>query len=204
MRILRSDTLVFVICAFVSVFKCILSFSDLSNKENNMDHKSMNSSDSHKMETYFKQIYPNADDVLVQCKALRSQRYFSDGNCYSTKPIIEDVCVGSCVPMKELQVQWWSEFVKYWSNNKQKEYRCVNDKVKRKKIQLICKDGTIRTRTVKVVKSCKCKIVNKKRKNRRGRRRNRKNRSKSKRHLRNRNKIRRNRRRLFQYNNMKT
>lgn len=142
------------------------------------------------------------DDVPVQCKILRSQKHFSDGDCYSSKPIIEDVCVGSCVPKKELNLPWWSDFVKYWSNHKQKDYRCVNDKVKRKKIQLICPDSSVRTYTVKVVKSCKCKIVNKKRKkNRRGRRRNRK----SKRHLNNRNRVRRrNRRRLFQYNNKKT
>lgn len=145
-----------------------------------------------------------SDEIPVECKRLRSKKYFSDGHCYSSKPIIEDVCVGSCVPVKpvkDLNVPWWSKFVQYWSDHKQKEYRCVKDKVKRKKIQLICEnDGSVRTYTVKVVKSCKCKIVNKKRKNRRGRRRNRK----SKRHLNNRNRNRRNRRRLFQSENMNT
>lgn len=145
------------------------------------------------------------DKVPVGCKKLRSKRYFSDGDCYSAKPIIEEVCVGSCVPVKEFDFPWWPDFVNYWSDNKQKEHRCVNDKVRRKKIQLICRDGSLRTYTVKVVKSCKCKIVNKKRKNRRGRRRNRKN----KRHInnknrnRNRNRNRRNKGR-FEFKNMNT
>lgn len=70
MRILRLDTVVFVICAFVSVFKCIFSFSDLSSKDSNnidaMDHNSLNSTERNKTEKYFKQIYPNAGKGIIK------------------------------------------------------------------------------------------------------------------------------------------
>uniref|UniRef100_A0A8W8NK97 Uncharacterized protein n=1 Tax=Magallana gigas TaxID=29159 RepID=A0A8W8NK97_MAGGI len=88
-----------------------------------MDHNSLNSAQRNFTENDFKQFYSDADKVPVGCKKLRSKRYFSDGDCYSAKPIIEEVCVGSCVPVKEFDFPWWPDFVNYWSDNKQKEHR---------------------------------------------------------------------------------
>lgn len=68
MRILRSDTLVIVICAFVSVFPCIFSFSDISNKDSTnltMEHNSR-AERKNTTDNYFKEIYPNAGKSLIR------------------------------------------------------------------------------------------------------------------------------------------
>ncbi|XP_071103946.1 sclerostin domain-containing protein 1-like [Haliotis cracherodii] len=95
------------------------------------------------------------DDIQVGCRQLRAKRYISDGFCTSTKPINEVVCAGNCLPIRQLP--WYSEFVKYWSNDKLREWECEEDMVRRKKVRLLCQDKTYRTYKIKVVKSCKCK-----------------------------------------------
>ena len=49
-------------------------------------------------------------DVNVECQALRSKRYLSDGFCTSLRPVEDVVCTGSCLPIRELP--WYAEFVK--------------------------------------------------------------------------------------------
>lgn len=70
MRRLRFDSLVFVICAFVSVFQCIFSFSDISIKDSNnlnaMDHNSLNSAQRNFTENDFKQFYSDAGKILIR------------------------------------------------------------------------------------------------------------------------------------------
>ena len=89
------------------------------------------------------------------CKELRSKRYISDGFCTSIKPITEVVCTGHCLPVQELP--WYAEFIKVWATTKVLEWRCVEDLVKRKRVNLMCENGESRTYRIKVVKSCKCK-----------------------------------------------
>ncbi|KAG8230705.1 hypothetical protein J437_LFUL009849 [Ladona fulva] len=53
------------------------------------------------------------------------------------------------------------------------EWRCVEDAVRRRRVRLICRDGTRRTYHVKLVKSCKCVQRRRQRRRRRGRRKGR-------------------------------
>ncbi|XP_071484080.1 uncharacterized protein [Diadema antillarum] len=93
--------------------------------------------------------------LQVHCVELRSKRYISDGFCTSPRPITEVVCAGSCIP--ESYHDWYYEHVKVWSNDKRKEWRCVNDNVRQKKVRLICDNNQVRTYRIKTVRSCKCK-----------------------------------------------
>ena len=67
------------------------------------------------------------------------------------------VCAGHCLPIKEQNLPWWSEFTKFWAKPKFKEWRCVEAVTKLKKVQLMCENGEVRTYKIKVVKSCRCK-----------------------------------------------
>ncbi|KAK3597269.1 hypothetical protein CHS0354_005029 [Potamilus streckersoni] len=99
------------------------------------------------------------DNIQIGCKELRAKRYISDGYCTSIKPIREVVCAGQCYPIKEQNLPWWTEFTKYWSKNKLKEWRCEEAVTRRKNVQLICGNGEVRTyKKIKVVKSCRCKF----------------------------------------------
>ena len=51
----------------------------------------------------------------------------------------------------------YAEFVKVMSRNKLRNWTCVDDVVRRKKIRLLCRDGSFRSYKIRVVKSCKCK-----------------------------------------------
>ena len=106
-------------------------------------------------------IFFLSDDVQIGCTELRAKRFISDGFCTSIKPIKEVVCAGHCLPIKEQNLPWWSEFTKVWAKPKLKEWRCVEAVTKLKKVQLMCENGEIRTYKIKVVKSCRCKNFDK-------------------------------------------
>lgn len=91
----------------------------------------------------------------VHCVELRSKRYISDGFCTSTRPITEVVCAGSCIP--EDQTPWYADHIKVYGNKKRKEWRCVNDNVRQKKVTLLCDNNQTRTYRIKTVRTCKCK-----------------------------------------------
>ena len=93
--------------------------------------------------------------MQVGCKELRSKRYISDGFCTSVKPVTEVVCTGHCLPIRELP--WYAEFIKVWARTKLLEWRCVDDVIRRRRVQLLCENGETRSYKIKVVKSCKCK-----------------------------------------------
>ncbi|CAL1533747.1 unnamed protein product [Lymnaea stagnalis] len=99
-------------------------------------------------------------DIQVGCRELTARRYISDGFCTSDKPIIEVVCTGNCLPVKNLP--WYAEFVKTVAKKKIKEWQCVEDLVQKKRVTLVCQDGSDKQYTIKVVKSCKCKKLVKK------------------------------------------
>lgn len=98
---------------------------------------------------------PYGDDIQMGCKELRSKKYISDGPCTSIKPVMEMICAGYCLPIDKLP--WYAEFVKYWARTKILEWRCVEERIRRKDVQLLCEDGSIRHYNIKVVKSCTCK-----------------------------------------------
>ncbi|GFS23403.1 sclerostin domain-containing protein 1 [Elysia marginata] len=82
------------------------------------------------------------------------------------------------------------------ARNKLKEWECVEDFTRRKRVRLLCQDGSLRTYRIKVVKSCRCERIGS-RGNRtspsKRRRKGKKRRRKSK-NLKNRDKKKRNRR----------
>lgn len=122
-----------------------------------------NETDSMSSKQDFKHRYAEfwPDDVQIGCTELRAKRFISDGFCTSIKPIKEVVCAGHCLPIKEQNLPWWSEFTKIWAKPKLKEWRCVEAVTKLKKVQLMCENGEIRTYKIKVVKSCRCKNFDK-------------------------------------------
>ncbi|XP_070175135.1 fragile X messenger ribonucleoprotein 1 homolog [Littorina saxatilis] len=101
-----------------------------------------------------------SEDIQVGCQELRAKRYISDGYCTSIKPIKEVVCAGNCLPIRDLP--WYAEFVKVWARKKMREWQCEEDIVKRKRVNLLCRNGSTRQYRIKVVKSCKCKQMNRK------------------------------------------
>ena len=103
---------------------------------------------------------PIADDLQMGCTELRSKRYISDGFCTSIKPITEVVCAGECLPLDNGQLPFYARYLKVWSREKTKEYRCVNDVVRQKRVHLICDNNERRTYRIRTVRSCKCKRYN--------------------------------------------
>lgn len=176
--------LLVLLCAVINTFEAVLP---RSLKEYNQSEAFSNSSVAFNATTEHTVEFP--DDVQVRCKPLRAKRYLSDGHCTSVKPIREVVCVGQCLPLKEQNLPWWTEFIN--AGNKLKEWRCVEDVIKRRRVRLFCKNGQIRTYRIKVVKSCKCEEF-KRQNNRTNTRKRRKNRQRKRdrrrRHRRNRNK----------------
>lgn len=100
------------------------------------------------------------DDLQMGCTELRSKRYISDGFCTSIKPITEVVCAGECLPLDNGQLPFYARYLKVWSREKTKEYRCVNDVVRQKRVHLICDNNERRTYRIRTVRSCKCKRYN--------------------------------------------
>lgn len=96
-----------------------------------------------------------AADVAIECKALRSKRYITDGFCTSLKPVEDMVCTGNCLPISDLP--WYAEFLKVWSRTKTLQYRCVDDIVRYKRVTFVCDSGETRSYKIRVVRSCKCK-----------------------------------------------
>lgn len=103
----------------------------------------------------FQILHPKLPDVAIECIALRSKRYISDGFCTSLKPVSDVVCTGSCLPIRDLP--WYAEFIKVWSRQKTLQYRCVDDLVRVRKVTFVCQNGETRTYDIRVVRSCKCK-----------------------------------------------
>ncbi|XP_023707199.1 sclerostin domain-containing protein 1 [Cryptotermes secundus] len=120
------------------------------------------------------------------CHELRSKRYISDGLCTTPKPINEVVCADWCImPPGQMPGQQSPTFMskidwREWATRqKQKKtssvmpspflmgndtiatlmpqkWRCVDGTAKKRRVTLICKDGSRRIYRVKVVKRCKC------------------------------------------------
>lgn len=120
------------------------------------------------------------------CHELRSKRYISDGLCTTPKPINEVICAGWCMmPPGQIPGQQSPTFMSkiHWqewaTRQKQKKsgsaiptpflisndtlatllpqtWRCTDGASKKRRVTLICKDGSRRVYRVKVVRRCKC------------------------------------------------
>lgn len=93
------------------------------------------------------------------CYGIKIRRYVSNGFCTSRKAIRDTICEGRCLPMDELP--WFPQLSKVISRKK-REWRCVPDYVKRRKVTVFCNDGTKRRYRIPVVRTCKCKRYTKK------------------------------------------
>lgn len=95
-----------------------------------------------------------SDILNLGCAGIRIRRYVSNGFCTSRRPIRDTICDGECVAMDELP--WFPDYSKIISRHK-REWRCVADETRSKKVTVHCNDGTKRRYEVRVVRSCKCK-----------------------------------------------
>lgn len=100
-------------------------------------------------------VNPKPDDLQIECKPLKSKRYITDGFCTSIRPVVDFVCTGTCLPIRQLP--WYAEFIKVWSHTKTLQYRCVDDVVRHRKVTFACDNGETRSYRIRVVRSCKCK-----------------------------------------------
>ncbi|GFG31633.1 hypothetical protein Cfor_12536 [Coptotermes formosanus] len=120
------------------------------------------------------------------CHELRSKRFISDGLCTTSKPIKEVVCADWCImPPGQIPGQQSPNFMskidwREWATRQKpkksgsvtpspflasnntvstslpQKWRCVEGTTKKRRVALICKDGSRRMYRVKVVKRCKC------------------------------------------------
>jgi len=104
--------------------------------------------------------YPADPPPARQCRGLRSKRYLSDGFCQTLRPVSEVVCAGSCVldPHEALRpglVSSWGRA----SGGRAVEWRCVDAAVRRRRVRLVCENGSVRVYRVRVVLACACQQV---------------------------------------------
>lgn len=95
-----------------------------------------------------------ADVSEYSCRELHFTRYVTDGQCRSAKPVTELVCSGQCGPARLLpnaisRGKWWRP--------SGPDFRCIPDRYRAQRVQLLCPGAAPRARKVRLVASCKCK-----------------------------------------------
>ncbi|XP_026807728.1 uncharacterized protein LOC113550216 [Rhopalosiphum maidis] len=91
----------------------------------------------------------------MNCK-LRSSKYITDGQCVSTKPVVEVVCANRClVAANSLSQRHRSSML---DNQQVEALQCTDGDVKMVRVQLKCRDGNMFNHVIKVVSSCQCKL----------------------------------------------
>lgn len=116
------------------------------------------------IDSYLNAKQPNVDPMLedtfkiqtdMNCN-LRSTKYITDGQCVSTKPVVEAVCADRClVAANSLSQRHRSSS----SDNAQVEaLQCADGDVKMIRVQLKCRDGNMFNNVIKVVTNCRCKL----------------------------------------------
>uniref|UniRef100_A0A2S2NIN8 Sclerostin domain-containing protein 1 n=1 Tax=Schizaphis graminum TaxID=13262 RepID=A0A2S2NIN8_SCHGA len=87
---------------------------------------------------------------------LRSSKYITDGQCVSTKPVVEVVCADRClVAANSLSQRHRSSIL---DNQQVEALQCTDGDVKMVRVQLKCRDGNMFNHVIKVVSSCQCKL----------------------------------------------
>lgn len=164
MSLVNFETVIYVLVLFLLFFINFTLESELT-MEKKTDNDLINISERNNKtltadlrvdERKFKEKHHSetAEEAKVGCPEVRSKRFISDGFCTSVKAISEVVCTGHCLPLRDLP--WYAEFIKVWAKKKVLEWRCVEDVIRRRKVELYCENGEIRTYRIKVIKSCKC------------------------------------------------
>ena len=93
------------------------------------------------------------------CHEITSRRYVSDGFCTSLRPVTERVCAGYCLPVSALP--WYSEYVSVWASSSLMNWRCVEQRRRRRTrlVSLRCDSGRTRRYQLRVVAGCRCQPV---------------------------------------------
>ncbi|KAM6174664.1 sclerostin [Erethizon dorsatum] len=94
------------------------------------------------------------DTSEFSCRELRSTHYVTEGPCRSAKPVTELVCSGQCGPARLLPNAIGRG---KWRRLGAPAPRCVPDRHRAQRVQLLCPGGAPRARKVRLVASCKCK-----------------------------------------------
>ena len=98
--------------------------------------------------------FPFLGILNLVCEGIRIRRYMSNGFCTSRRPFRDMICDGKCLAMDELHL--FPKFSKIISNRK-REWRCVADETRTRKVTMVCIDGTKHKKQIRVTRSCKCK-----------------------------------------------
>lgn len=87
---------------------------------------------------------------------LRSSKYITDGQCVSTKRVVESVCADRClVSASSLSQKHRSSML---DNQQVEALQCTDGDVKMVRVPLKCRDGNMFNHVIKVVSSCRCKL----------------------------------------------
>ncbi|KAF0753518.1 Sclerostin domain-containing protein 1 [Aphis craccivora] len=87
---------------------------------------------------------------------LRSSKYITDGQCVSTKRVVESVCADRClVSASSLSQRHRSSML---DNQQVEALQCTEGDVKMVRVPLKCRDGNMFNHVIKVVSSCRCKL----------------------------------------------
>ncbi|XP_050443860.1 uncharacterized protein LOC126847570 [Adelges cooleyi] len=130
--------------------------NEIKQKRNGMDEI---------IEYYAKTKRPTIDsfdeydiDTDMNCN-LRSTRHITDGQCTTTRPIVEAVCADRCLVYASTLPFNKRVRPSYLTKTQQVEaLHCVNGDTKMLRVQLQCQDGAMLNNIIKVVTSCRCKL----------------------------------------------
>jgi len=95
---------------------------------------------------------------------LQSTKYITDGQCMTTKPVVEAVCADRCLvydssgPSRSFSQRQRSSMMTIKQDINVEALHCVDGDVKFERIQLKCRDGNMINNVVKVVTNCRCKL----------------------------------------------
>lgn len=112
------------------------------------------------IDSYLNTNQQKADDSFdietdMNCN-LRSTKYITDGQCVSTKPVVEAVCADRClVSANSLSQRHRSS---PFDNQQVEALQCADGNVKMVRVQLKCRDGNMFNNIIKVVSNCRCKL----------------------------------------------
>ncbi|XP_022160880.1 uncharacterized protein LOC111026992 isoform X2 [Myzus persicae] len=112
------------------------------------------------IDSYLNSNQQKADDSFdvqtdMNCN-LKSTKYITDGQCVSTKPVVEAVCADRClVSANSLSQRHRSSPL---DNAQVEALQCYDGDVKMVRVQLKCRDGNMFNNVIKVVTNCRCKL----------------------------------------------
>ncbi|XP_025200335.1 uncharacterized protein LOC112598169 [Melanaphis sacchari] len=103
--------------------------------------------------------YTSQDSFNIQTDMncnLRSSKYITDGQCVSTKPVVEAVCAHRCLVSASSLSQRHRSSIH--DNQQVEALQCTDGDVKMIRVQLKCRNGNMFNHIIKVVANCSCKL----------------------------------------------